>query len=186
MIKVNLLPEDKKNKIKKRKINIPGPSNFMLAFAVITGIAVVIAAVGAFYMHQTVLSLKAKKQANEKLIADLEKKIAEVKKFDELNKRAQDTSNLIQSLRKIQALPVKLLNTVSTIMPEGMWITALSYKGGDVKLQGIAFTNIDVVSYVDNLKASQNLTEVFLEESKQGLYEKTDIYNFTVNFKVKP
>jgi type IV pilus assembly protein PilN len=185
MIKVNLLPPEKKAKTKRRKINIPGPSNFMLAFGVITGIAVAISAAGYFYMHQSVSALKTTKQTNEKLITELEQKIAEVKKFDELNKRAQDTSNLIQSLRKMQAVPIKLLNTVSAIMPEGVWLTGITSKDGSVKLQGIAFTNIDVVSYVDNLKASPELQEVFLEESKQGVYEKTDIYAFTINFRVK-
>jgi len=45
--------------------------------------------------------------------------------------------------------------------------------------------NIDIVSYVENLKKSVNFTDVYLEESKQVEFEKVPVYKFKLNFKVK-
>jgi type IV pilus assembly protein PilN len=54
-----------------------------------------------------------------------------------------------------------------------------------VTIEGIGFTNMDVVAFVENLKKSLTYSDVYLEETKQAKVDKTDVYNFKLNFKVK-
>jgi type IV pilus assembly protein PilN len=82
-------------------------------------------------------------------------------------------------------VPVKILDEVSAIMPNGIWIQALSVAGDTVSLDGYGFTNTDIVAYVDNLKASKIFTEVYLQESKSTEIEKIPLYVFKLTFKVK-
>ncbi|NTU43005.1 MAG: PilN domain-containing protein, partial [Nitrospirales bacterium] len=77
------------------------------------------------------------------------------------------------------------LEIVSSRLPAGVWLTSLSYKDNGVTLEGIAFTNNDIVSYVDNLKTTPDLTEVYLDESRQAEVASVSVYRFRLNFKVR-
>ncbi|MGW8179722.1 MAG: PilN domain-containing protein, partial [bacterium] len=55
-----------------------------------------------------------------------------------------------------------------------------------VSLKGFAFTNSNVVEFVNNLKRSSLFTDVYLEESKETNVEKIDVYEFKLRFMVRP
>ena len=118
-------------------------------------------------------------------MASLAKKINEVKKYEQLNKDLEGRSKLIESLRKTQSIPVWILDHLSSVIPEGVWLNSVSYVGDGVSLEGVAFTNQDVVSYVENLKRSGNITDVYLEETRESEMEKVKVYRFKLNFKIK-
>ena len=61
----------------------------------------------------------------------------------------------------------------------------MAVKGSDINLGCTAFTNTDVVNYVNNLKNSQLFTEVFLQESVQAGASGLTLYTFRLTFKVK-
>ncbi|MBT9139292.1 MAG: hypothetical protein DDT31_01876 [Syntrophomonadaceae bacterium] len=74
---------------------------------------------------------------------------------------------------------------MSAAIPEGVWLSSMTYKENGVRLEGYAFTNIEIVTYVENLKRSENFIDIYLEESKQVEFEKVQVYRFNLNFKVK-
>ncbi len=118
-------------------------------------------------------------------MASLSKKIAEIKKFEKLNKELEQRSTLIETLRKNQAIPVRILDEVSSVIPEGVWLNSLAYKENGVSMEGFAFTNIDIVSYIDNLKRLGSVSDVYLEESRESEVEKVKVYKFKLSFKVR-
>jgi type IV pilus assembly protein PilN len=179
MIKINLLTE------KKKKKRIRRPANILILTAAITAVTFVLASAAVFYLKSEVSKLKSKSETNKALIAELTKKINEVKRFEQLNKEIEQRNALIETLRKNQAVPVRILDDVSTVMPKGIWLASMTYKDNGVGLEGYAFTNIDIVSYIETLKKSVNFTDVYLEESKQVEFEKVQVYRFKLNFKVK-
>ncbi|WP_333654246.1 PilN domain-containing protein [Dissulfurispira sp.] len=179
MIRINLLAE------KKKKKRVKGPASFLVAIIIVSGAALIVMGLVTFLFKSSVSKLKAQSESNKAKLTELNKKINEVKKYEKLNKEIEQRNALIETLRKNQAVPVRILDDVSTVMPKGIWLASMTYKDSGVGLEGYAFTNIDIVSYVENLKKSVNFTDVYLEELKQVEFEKVQVYRFKLNFKVK-
>lgn len=189
MIRINLLAERKQKKQKKAEIPLAGEGKkgpaFLTLLAIVTGAAVLVMGIAFLLLKSQVSDLKSEYAANQAKIADFKKKIEEVKKYEVLNKAIQKKATLIETLKKNQSIPVKLLDDISKLLPDGVWLTMVSFNNPDVKIEGVGFTNMDVVAFVENLKRSPGYSDVYLEETKQATVEKTEVYNFKLNFKVK-
>lgn len=182
MIKVNLIG-DEKRKRKKKPLQL---KNFNLIFIVVMVLTVLING-GAFgYLYMTVSGLEDEKKKNDAILADLNKKIAEVKRFEELNKDINNRKTIIQGLTKNKAVPVRIMNEINTTIPEGLWLTKVEYKGSAVDIEGMALTNIAVVSFIENLKNSKVATNPYLKETNQIEYQKVAVYRFSLSFGVAP
>ncbi|BCB95498.1 fimbrial type-4 assembly membrane protein [Dissulfurispira thermophila] len=179
MIKINLLTE------KKKKKKLKGMSDFVMVIIAVSSTVLILMGLITFLLKSNISRLRTESEFNKAKLSELNKKINEVKKYEKLNKEIEQRSVLIETLRKNQAIPVKMLSDVSTAVPEGVWLTSMTYNNSNVGLEGYAFTNIDIVSYVENLKKSENLADVYLEESKQVEVEKVQVYKFKLNFKMK-
>ena len=178
MIKVNLLPLKRKRKPK------PIPT-FIISTVIITLITIIVF-VNLVFLFNSRLSAKKKTfQANEQKLAELKLKIKEVENYEQLNQSIQQKSNLIEQLRKNQSVPVKLLDEINNLLPRGVWLGEMTFSGGNVNIDGFAFENSDIVSYINNLKNSQLLTDVYLMESKSTTVEKIPLYTFKLTFRVK-
>lgn len=178
MIKVNLLP------VKRKKKPKPIPS-FIVTMVIITIVTIIVMANLVFLFSSRLSAKKKDFKANESKIAELKQKIKEVENFEQLNKTIQQKSSIIEQLRRNQSIPVKLLDETSSLLPNGVWIDAMTVSGENVNIEGYAFANSDIVSYVDNMKNSQVFTEVYLQESKSIIIENTPLYIFKLTFKIK-
>ncbi len=178
MIKVNLLP------VKRKKKPKPIPT-FIISAALITGITLGVMLFLVFLFNARLSTKKNIFQANEQKIAELKQKIKEVENYEKLNKTIQEKNSIIEQLRNNQSVPVKLLDEISKLLPKGVWLNAMTVSGGNIDIDGYAFDNSEIVSYVQNLKNSQMLTEVYLQESKSTTIEKISLYMFKLTFKVK-
>ncbi len=191
MIRINLLAErkqkDKKQKkeaavvmVEKRK----APAFLTILLAGIIGTCLVVG-LAYFLLQMNIDSLKTEYQENNARIADMKKKIDEVKKYEALNKAIDAKSNLIKTLKKSQSVPARLLDDVSKLLPGDTWLTSFSYSSPTAVIEGVAFTNNDVVAFIENLKKAADYAEVYLEESKQGTIDKVEVYTFKLNFKTR-
>ncbi len=179
MIKVNLLPVKRK---RKKAEPLPPFIITMVITAIITGIVM---AYLVFSFNSRLSAKKTEVANNEKKIAELKEKIKAVENFEQLNKAIQQRSDVIEQLRKNQGVPVRLLDGISSLLPQGVWLNTLSVSGDNINIEGYGFTNSDVVSYVDNIKNSKIFTEVYLQESKSATVENVALYIFKLTFKVK-
>jgi type IV pilus assembly protein PilN len=178
MIKVNLLP------VKKRKKAKPLPT-FLIVTIGIAAAAVAMMIYLNFFFQGRVAERKAKVAENDKTLAELETKIKAVEDFEKLNADYQKRKEIIEQLGKNKTLPVKILDEVSRRLPDGVWLTAMNIKGNDVAMACTEFSNTDVVNFVNNLKGSPLLTDVYLQESVQATATGMSTYNFKISFKVK-
>jgi type IV pilus assembly protein PilN len=190
MIRINLLAERKQKK--QKKVELPlliGEQKkglgFLTLLAVATGATILVMALIVFFLQSKVSDLKLEYGNNQGKIAEFKKKIEEVKKYEALNKAIQQKASLIENLKKNQSVPVRLLDDLSNLLPDGIWLSTVAYNNTQVTIEGIGFTNMDIVAFVENLKKSSTYTEVYLEETKQAKVDKTDVYNFKLNFKVR-
>jgi type IV pilus assembly protein PilN len=189
MIRVNLLAERKQKKQKKTETVVTAEKRKAPAFLTVLLSAVagtcLLVGLAYFLLQMNIDSLKTEFQENNAKISELKKKIDEVKKYEALNKAIEAKSNLIKTLKKSQSVPARLLDNVSKLLPGDTWLTALSFNSPLVIIEGMAFTNNDVVAFIDNLKKSPDYSDVYLEESKQGTVDKVEVYIFKLNFKTR-
>jgi len=178
MIKVNLLP------IKRKKKHKPIPS-FIVTMVIIVLVTIIVMANLAFFFNSRLSKKKALFKTNENKIVELKQKIKEVENFEQLNKTIEQRNGIIEQLRKNQSMPVRLLDEANNLLPSGVWLDKMAVSGENVSMEGYAFANADIVTYIDNIKNSQTFTEVYLQESKSTTIENTPLYMFKLIFKIK-
>ena len=176
MIRINLLPS-------KRKKAFLLPPVFIYGIIAMVVVIIVILA-GTFFMNNQISSKQADLSEKEQTLKKLQAALEEVKNYEKDNKDYRDKNSIIEQLKKNQIVPLRLLDEVSEMLPKGVWLTSLTDKGGIVSLEGFAFTNSDLVSYVQNLKGSKYFTEVMLVESRQTQMEDFTIYKFNLTLKI--
>ena len=180
MIKINLLPTKKKPP--KKVIDLQ--QQVILALLVLV---LVMMALGYYWKTQSdrIAMLENEKTAAEKQIAEQDNMLKEVKNVEEERRKVSEKIEIIEKLKKNQAGPVLLLDTVSTALPKGVNVASLSESNNSVSLEGEAFTNEDVVRFIDNLKASPLLKDVMLLETIQTTRDKIDFYRYKLQFVYK-
>lgn len=176
MIRINLLPSKKKKAFALPPVFIYG----------ITATVVVIIAIitGTFYLNMQVSSKRDEITTKEQKLKKLQAALEEVKNYEKDNKDYREKTNIIEALKKNQIVPLRLLDEVSEMLPKGVWLTSLNDKGGVISIEGFAFTNSELVAYVQNLKGSKYFIEVMLVESRQTQIEEFSIYKFNLTLKI--
>ena len=180
MIKINLLPTKRKPARKVTELQ----KQLIIAVVVMGGVFTAM----AFYY----LSLNAKISAREKEkaaalaeIARQDNMLREVKNVEDERKKVTDKIGIIEQLKKNQQGPVRLLDEISKAIPATADITSMTETGGNINLNGEAFSNEDIVKFVDKLKASAFFTDVNLMETSQKAKEGYEIYEYKLQFRYK-
>lgn len=177
MIKVNLLPQ-------KKKKSRPVPT-FILATIFLTLMTVGIMLYVNYFYGARVTARQAQVAENEKKIKELQEKIKSVEDFEKRNADYKKRKEIIEQLGKNRTLPVKLIDEICNIVPAGVWLSSLDLNGADLNMSCTGFTNTDVVNFVNNLKNSKLLTEVYLRESLQSSANNFTVYTFRITCKVR-
>jgi type IV pilus assembly protein PilN len=180
MIKINLLPT--KKKAAKKVIDLQQ----QLLFAVLVIIFSLI--IMWFFLNKQqkmIASLQKEEITAEGRVREQDNMLKEVKNVEEERKKVAEKIDVIERLKKNQAGPVRLLDEVSKALPQGVNISSLTESSNNINIEGMAFTNDDVVRFVDNLKASPFLSDVALLETSQATQESTTIYRYRLQFAYK-
>jgi type IV pilus assembly protein PilN len=180
MIKINLLPT--KKKAPKKVID--------LQQQLLLGILVIILSLIIMWFFwnkqkNLIASLEREKITAEGRIREQDNMLKEVKNVEEERKKVSEKIGVIEKLKKNQAGPVRLLDEVSRALPQGVNIRSLAENNNNINIDGQAFTNDDVVRFVENLKASPLLSDVTLLETSQGKQANVSIYNYKLQFVYK-
>jgi type IV pilus assembly protein PilN len=178
MIRVNLLQVKRKKKAK------PLPS-FVVLGVILTVIIGLVA--GVVYMNQTkkISNLKKEKQANQAKIEALKKKVQEVDDFEAKIKQFEMNKKVIVNLRKDQSIPVKVMNELSNRLTDGVWFKSMSFQGNNISINGTAFTNTNIVEFINSLKSSAMFTDVYLIQTKGKKIGSVSAFDYKVKFRVK-
>jgi type IV pilus assembly protein PilN len=177
MIKINLLPTKKKPPKKVMDLQ----KQLLLGGLVIILVLIVL---WFFWSMQKarIDSLKQTKLAAENKIRQQDITLKDVKNVKEKRKIVEDKIKIVEDLEKNQAGPVRLLDEISSALPVGVNLLSLTENNKKVNIEGQAFTNEDVVRFIDNLKASRFFEDVVLLETSQAKQQDTEIYKYKLQF----
>ena len=181
MIKINLLPTKRKPPKKLTELQ----QQLILGVLLLT---ISVGGMGFFWMKWTTQAaeLQTKVSTAAAMVADQKKKLEKVANVEESRKEVLEKIDVIEQLKKNQNGPVKLLDTISRALPKGLNLTSLAESAGQVNVEGTAFSNNEVVRFVDNLKKSESFfSDVLLLESRQAKIDTVDVYQYKLQFKFK-
>jgi len=187
MIRINLLPVKKK---KKKPAIIPV---FVIITLLLTMIAIVIVGIIYYNKKNQLEELKNTKIRNEEKIKEYKEKLKELKGYEDMVEDVKKKKKVIIGLRENQAIPVKILDELSKNLPESVWFKQVEVKNNEVELDGYAFTNSDVVKFVNRLKKSpifKSDSVVLIETRREELIERelkesVTVYNFKLSLGIK-
>jgi type IV pilus assembly protein PilN len=161
MIKINLLPV---RAAKKREF---GRQQIVL-FALV----LILAGIGNWVWYSRVdselSSLDAQIARTKAEIAQLEKTIGEVKSIKEDKKALEDKLKILDTLKKGRTGPVKVMDELTTLIPEKVWLMDYSEVGGGVTMQGRAASYEDLSAFSKKLKGSTHITNINIKTARQA------------------
>jgi type IV pilus assembly protein PilN len=169
MIKINLLVEARAEKVARAPLISLGAAN--LNNYILLGLIVVsLAFVGLRYwkLSSTLAGIKAEIVVNQREYDRLKPIIAEVEAFKKKNAELKHKIEVIEELKQKQYGPVRVMDEVSKALPDLLWLTNMSYAGGNVlTLQGQALNENAVANFISNLGASPFFAEPSLKIMSQ-------------------
>jgi len=113
-----------------------------------------------------------------RLDADIEQLHAEIKKFDEQAREANDFDKkgkelkaklkVIEDLNQKRVGPVRILEDLSGATPEKLWLVDFTDMNGQATITGMALDNQTIAVFMRQLQASKYFFEVDLVETSQN------------------
>lgn len=147
MAHINLLPW--RETLRKKRQKDFGMS--VLLALILTG-----AACGGthFYIGDMISYQKDRNSYLGKEIAQVDKKIKEIKDLERQKAQLIARMNVIQSLQGSRPQIVHLFDELVLTIPDGTYLTKLEQRGGSVTMNGVAESNARVSAYMRNIEAS--------------------------------
>jgi len=165
MIKINLLPYRAERK-----------KQLILDHIIVVCIACIPVLIGIIISF-AVINFRINNVSDEivKTAEDIKKQQATVEKIKSY-KATKDAllkkMDIIKTLQKNKSGPVHIMEQLSVNLPGKLWLTSLKQSGMELKIEGIAFDNQSISTYMTNLEKSPYFKSVDLEkintEEKKG------------------
>lgn len=160
MIRINLLPV----RAAQKKEAIRG----QLAVLVLSMLATALACGGVYAtMLMQINSEKDIKAEKETELLRLKKTIGEVDHFKKLQSELQEKLSILDKLKQGKTGPVRLLDSLSSALPEKLWLTSFKEMAGKVTIGGLGMSEESVAEFMRNLEESPAFRNVELQVTEQ-------------------
>ena len=186
MIKINLLVEARAEKVAKAPLITFGSAN--VNNSILVGLIVVgLGYVGVRYwmLWSELDGLKKETAINQLEYDRLKPIIAEVEAFKKKNAELRKKIDVIKDLKDKQFGPVRIMDEVSKLLPELVWLTNMSMSGNLLTIQGQALNENAVANFISNLSASPFFAEPTLR-IMQGDEKGTFTFDLSCTFTHTP
>jgi type IV pilus assembly protein PilN len=160
MIEINLLPVRAARKQESLRFQF---TIFVLIFIFLF--------IGIFFVNAS-LAKRDKKLDKEKdlvkaRIAELEAKVGEIEQLKKERAKLEQKLAVIGDLDRGRLRASYILDQLSQLMPEKMWIESLDKSGKSIKIAGVALDNETIANFMEELGRSKKFTDIDLEVTEQ-------------------
>ncbi len=178
MIRINLLPVRAAQKKEKLRSQL---SIFFLC------LVMVCIGCGALYFQKMtdINSVKDEIVAIDQKNKELRKKIGQVRDFEKKKADLEQKLAVLQTLKEKKSGPVHLLDELSAALPEKLWLTKFSEKGGQINLAGVADSENTVAAFMRNLDSSPYYKNIELSVTEQTKAGDQKMQKFTLKCSVE-
>lgn len=182
MIRINLLGRGKVKAVKAKKIRTASNQAIQLIMA----ISVVVISVGIVFVWERAL-VKQEEEISRQIVQAKKEKVRqegllkENEAFEKRRKLLETRINVIESLKKNQSGPVRVLDVLSDCIQrsEGVWLRELTQKDNLITINGTAIGSPDnIADFMTNLARVGNFRNVNLV----NLMEDNNHYTFSITF----
>ena len=176
MIRINLLGiEPTKPKRKRPELTVGGSESVTFLMAIGVTLALI---AGAWWLQSNRLSRfqteLAEVEAERAELADI---AAQVQDIEDRTESVDQKLDVIVALKRNQSGPLLMLDQISRLMPDGLWLTSLDAQQGAMVIRGSALSNVAVSDFVRNLRFSP----YFDDEDLEFTEDTGDAHRFQLN-----
>ncbi len=161
MVEINLLPHREARRAADIRETI---ALLVLGLVVLAG--------GGFFLGSSARSdLEMARTNIAQLEADIERykpQQALIAKFKTRKQHLQDKLDVIDSLERARNGPVRVLDEISSRVPDRLWLTSITTKGNEIRLKGKSLDTGVVADFLRSLNGSEYFKNVDLEKTEGG------------------
>jgi type IV pilus assembly protein PilN len=188
LIKINLLATDRERPKRKATFQIAG-QKLTIACSMVLVLATLVVGWWFWALQRQSADLDQQIETARQETARLRNVIQQVRQFEARRAQLQQRVTLIEQLRKGQNGPVHLLDQVSRVIPDTMWLTEMRQAGGDVMLDGRCTSLTALSDFVSGLTASglfQPPVEIIDSRVEPPTTGAPELIRFSVRAKLTP
>jgi len=152
VIRINLLAVERERG--KRGALIPPGQRVTIAASLILVATALVIGWWFWSLRQTSALLDENIAKGEAETQQLRSVLAQVQKFEARKAQLQQRVTLIEQLRRGQTGPVHVLDELSKAIPDRLWLTELTQKDSEFKIDGMTTSLQELSTFVANLEAS--------------------------------
>lgn len=178
MIRINLLPVRAAQKKERLRSQLT-----ILALTVFGAFAVCVLV--WMSLSGKVNDVQAEIAAKNAEIARLKKTIGEVDQFKKLQKDLRGKLDILATLKSNRSGPVRLLDELSKLIPEKVWVSSFSESAGAISISGAGLTEESVANFMRKLEESPYYMDVELDVLEQKQVDGRDTQSFKIRCAVE-
>jgi type IV pilus assembly protein PilN len=178
MIRINLLPV----RAAKRKVAARQHLIFLLGSL---SVVLLLGFLAYSYLLMKITSTNEEISRSEQEIAELKKKIGKIKDLEKLKADVQKKLDVLANLRNEKSGPVRRLQALSQATPEKLWLTKYAESGTAITINGVAFTEELIASFMKSIEASADYEKVELIVSEQTEMSGLKLKKFELKFNLE-
>jgi type IV pilus assembly protein PilN len=173
MIRINLLPVRVAQKRAKSQRQL-------LVAGLVLGLTIL--ACGGLYLSLVARVAREKAEIAEiqTELNSLRKAIGEVAQFKKLQAELQSKLDVLEDLKRKKTGPVHLLDELSRVLPDKLWLTSFTEKGGQMTIKGVGLNENIVATFIRDLESSPYYQKVDLTVTRQVVQEGIKLHEFEI------
>jgi type IV pilus assembly protein PilN len=179
MIRINLLAVER-SRTKRTAFIAPAQRVTIAAILILLSTVLV---VGWWYwsLRQTSLVLDEEIAKGDAETQQLRSVLVQVQKFEARKAQLQQRVSLIEQLRRGQTGPVHVLDEISRAIPDRLWLTEITQKDAEFKIDGMTTSLQELSTFVANLESSRWFRKpVDIVDSQAQNEKDAELFKFTV------
>lgn len=174
MIRINLLPVRAAQKKEKLRSQI--------SILVLVIVAALVACGGLYF--NIALNIDQQKKEIAQINAEIRQlntKIGQVGRYKKLQDELRQKLEVLGQLKAAKSGPVRLLDELSRILPQKLWLTSFKESGGAISLNGIGINESTVADFMQKLERSPFYQSVELQVMEQVSQDGLKLQKFSLS-----